>query len=536
MADLRTYACRASLAVFMREFWHVVEPGRKLIWNWHLDAICDHLEAVSDGRIKDMAITIPPGTTKSRANAVFWPAWVWIKQPGLRWLFVSNSEDTSSETSMACRRLIESPEYRGAFNIKWKLRIDQDTKSWFENTMGGHRISLGIGSNVTGKKGDIVVVDDANDAQKVESLAERKRVNSKYDNAIWDRVIDFANGAHVTIGQRTHEDDLIGHTLRTRGWFELRIPEEFRKDRRFTSPIGWTDPRKHNGELLRPVQFPLRIVKAMRMGNLLLYQAKHLQEPRSKDGIRFKAAWLQKRWRWDADRTHIILTDERGDYRFHAWNDIKARYGTADGAASAKTSADFTAICAWLLTHRGDLLWIGARRVQAEIPEQPAILAEEYNRHRMQWASVEGVMSNVAFAQLASRTNMVIKTVSPLSRDKLSRATPAIILTESGKLWLPEDQEAARTGFPLAEAIDELISFTGDEKLDKHDDLVDNLSYATDERSLLVETGSGAGVGVSPGPTPGGQLLQGTIHSLVEQYLTPTSQMPPGYMPWHGRR
>lgn len=526
---LKVAACKASLAVFMRTFWHVVEPGRKLFWNWHLDAICQHLEAVSDGRIKDMAITIPPGTTKSRAAAVFWPAWAWLHNPGLRWLFVSNSEDTSTETSMACRRLLESREYRETFQIPWMMRTDQDAKAWYENTLGGHRICLGIGSNVTGKKGDIVVVDDANDAQKVESAAERKRVNSKYDNAVWDRVIDFANGAHVLIGQRTHEDDLIGHTLRTRSWFELRIPEEFRAQHRYVSPIGWTDPRTHEGELLRPKQFPLRLALEMRKANLLLYQAKHLQEPRSKDGIRFKAAWLQKRWRWDNDHEHIILADDRGEYRFHSQRGYKARYGTADGAASAKSSADFTAIGSWLLTDRGDLLWIGCRRLQAEIPDQPTILAEEYVKHGMQWVAVESVLSNVALYQHANRNTMMnVRKVDPKGQDKLARATPAIVLAEAGNLWLPMDDDAARSGFPLAEVLDELISFTGDPKLDRHDDLVDILSYSVDQRSMLVTT-SGSGPTAVPAPKPGAQLQQ-----RIQPTFKPGGV--PSFQPWHGRR
>ena len=59
----------------------------------------------------------------------------------------------------------------------------------------------------------------------------------------------------------------------------------------------------------------------------------------------------------------------------------------------------------------------------------------------------------------------------------------------------------------LAEVLDELISFTGDPKLDRHDDLVDILSYSVDQRSMLVTT-SGSGPTAVPAPKPGAQLQQ----------------------------
>lgn len=54
-----------TLAGFVREAWHVLEPNAKLVWNWHLDAMCQHLEAVTDGRLNRLLINVPPGSSKS---------------------------------------------------------------------------------------------------------------------------------------------------------------------------------------------------------------------------------------------------------------------------------------------------------------------------------------------------------------------------------------------------------------------------------------------------------------------------------------
>jgi phage terminase large subunit-like protein len=231
----------------------------------------------------------------------------------------------------------------------------------------------------------------------------------------------------------------------------------------------------------------------------LSYLAKHQQRPRSREGYRFKRAWFKHRWVWDADREHMLLNGPRGSYRFHAMKDPLARFITADGAASAKTSADHTAIGSWILTPRYDLVWIGCRLVQAEIPEQPAILKEEYDRHKVWAAYIEAVFSNVALYQYAARSNMTVGAVNPHGKDKLTRATPALILAEAGQLWLPDDEEAETSGFPIDYVLEELCAFKGDPKLDLRDDVVDVLSYAV---AVREDRGGDSGGSTAPGAVP----------------------------------
>ena len=71
----------------------------------HVRAVCDHLQAVSEGRIRNLIVNIPPGHAKSLLIAVFWPAWVWIDHPEARWLFSSYREPLAIRDSVKCRRL-----------------------------------------------------------------------------------------------------------------------------------------------------------------------------------------------------------------------------------------------------------------------------------------------------------------------------------------------------------------------------------------------------------------------------------------------
>jgi len=234
-----------SLYRFIRKAWHAVEaaPYRD---GWHIGAMAEHLQAVAEGQIKRLLIIVPPQTSKSILCGTFWPAWEWTFQPHKRWLFASNSEDLARAESIRCRKLIESDWYRNTFGIPWELAADKNTVGHYANTTGGERIAKGFGANFTGLKANRVVVDDANDAEKVHSEAERRRVNRKFDNAISDRHLDLNNDPTVIVGQRTHYNDLIGHVMSQGGWHVLHLREQFIPERRTSWP-----PRARRGRATR---------------------------------------------------------------------------------------------------------------------------------------------------------------------------------------------------------------------------------------------------------------------------------------------
>jgi len=65
---------KLDFRTFVDEAWNVVEPSTPFIPNWHIDAICDHLQAVANGDIRFLMINVPPRHCKSRLTSVFWPA------------------------------------------------------------------------------------------------------------------------------------------------------------------------------------------------------------------------------------------------------------------------------------------------------------------------------------------------------------------------------------------------------------------------------------------------------------------------------
>ena len=150
---------RQSFRAFIEASWSIVEPAKLFIPNWHIDAIAEHLQAVTDGQIKDLLINIPPGHGKSLFVSVLWPAWNWIRTPGSgKWraIFASYATPLALRDATRCRALLEHEWYQDTFKPEWQFSKDQNQKSFFENTLKGSRYSIGVGSSATGFRADLV--------------------------------------------------------------------------------------------------------------------------------------------------------------------------------------------------------------------------------------------------------------------------------------------------------------------------------------------------------------------------------------------
>src|ERR1700688_880306 len=243
-----------SLGEFVRQAWPIAEPSTPFVPGFHINAIIEHLEAVTRGEIRNLLINVPPRHMKSLLVSVFWPAWEWIRWPERRWLYSSYGAQLSIRDSVKCRRLIESPWYQHRWRDRFALTTDQNTKGRFDNDRSGYRLSTSVGGAATGEGGDRIVCDDPHNVQEAESDSVRKGTNDWFDVVMSTRVNDPKTAAKVVVMQRCHQQDLSGHLLEQGGWEHLCLPAEYESSRRTTS-IGWSDPRSTAGELLWPERF-----------------------------------------------------------------------------------------------------------------------------------------------------------------------------------------------------------------------------------------------------------------------------------------
>lgn len=261
LEQVRAEKARRKLSEFIRQAWSVLEPETPYKHNWHVDAIAEHLEAVSRGDIRKLLINVPPGHMKSLSVCVFWPAWMWIDNPHYRWLFASYSSHLSERDSNKMRLLIQSDWYQRNFGHRYSL--EKQTERYLSTDKLGFRVATSVGGVGTGERVHIVVNDDlirANDAQseamRVQALAHMRAMST--------RGVDPETFAQVLIMQRVHEDDPAGWAIEQGGWDQLVLPAEYDPARRCATSIGFVDPRTEADALLWPGMFGPQEIKELK--------------------------------------------------------------------------------------------------------------------------------------------------------------------------------------------------------------------------------------------------------------------------------
>lgn len=237
-----------SLSEFVRAAWPIVWPNQSYVHGWHIDAICEHLEAVTSGELRRLQVWVPPGSSKSTIVSIMWPAWEWTRAAWLRYITGSYDSTLANRFAQKSRELIRSHWYAE----RWphvRPKADQDRVDFYANTAGGERVASSPDGTGTGLHAHRIVIDDPTNAKVVTSEPMLRKAIDWHDGTLSTRFADPKTGAKVLIMQRLHERDLAGHLLEQSpgSWTVLCLPEEYEP----SHPYAWTgDPRTFEGELL----------------------------------------------------------------------------------------------------------------------------------------------------------------------------------------------------------------------------------------------------------------------------------------------
>ena len=242
-----------SLIDFVREAWASIDSS-EFCDNWAIEGLCEHLQAVTEGDISRLLVNFPPRCSKTLITSVCWAAWTWARRernyrsgPNVKFLCGSYGHTLSILNSNLGRRLILSPWFQERWGKRFHLRVDQNTKSQWDNSAGGSRLSTSVGGSLLGLGGDIIVVDDPHNTESVESGAERQSVLGWWKELSTTRLNDPKRAAIVVIMQRLHEEDVSGTILSSdEDWVHYCVPMEYDPRRHCTTSIGWNDPRGCN--------------------------------------------------------------------------------------------------------------------------------------------------------------------------------------------------------------------------------------------------------------------------------------------------
>ena len=460
----------ASLSEFAKQAWHVLEPVSELKWGWALDAICLHLQAVSDGDIKRLLMNVPPGSMKSLLTNVLWPAWEWgpLGMPSMRFLSTAHKQDLAIRDNLKCRRLIQSEWYQSRWSIT--ITSDQNSKSKFENDKTGFREAMAF-TSMTGSRGDRVTLDDPLSVDDANSEAALAAAESTFREALPTRV-NNDDSAIVVIMQRLHEKDTSGIILKEMlGYEHLCLPMEFEPERRCRTSIGFTDPRKKEGELMFPERFGPQTVKSYKkvLGEMA-YAGQMQQRPAPAGGGILKTKHFQL---WPHDRELPVF-----DFVLQS----------LDAAYTANTTNDPSAFGAWgVFTYNGrrGAMLLDCWADHLTFPDLRSKLVEEWHSvygktsqrkgKKADAFLIEAKASGLSLIQDLRQANIPAIPYNPGNADKINRAHQASPVLELDCLWIPESTR--EPGKPVTWArgfLKELEMFPNGE----HDDQVDQFTQA----------------------------------------------------------
>jgi predicted phage terminase large subunit-like protein len=487
---------RRSLREFVKEAWHVVEPGKEFKGGFHIDAICDHLTYVSLGDIDDLVINIPPRHSKSTVVAVMWPAWEWTWLPATQWLFATYALALTLRDSVKCRRLIQSPWYQERFGDVFQLSSDLNQKGRFDNDHMGYRLATAVAGTATGEGGDRIVVDDAHNMKEINSDTIRQGVIEWWRDVMSTRGNDPKRLGRVIIAQRGHHQDLPGHVLASGQWVHLNLPGYFvpktrcvtkaKKDSKRVVPVNpeiWTfgdhveplqkdqvlfvDPRKRENELLTPDRFgPEEMAKLSMELTERGFEAQIQQNPSAKGGNILK----EEHWReWtDTELPNIQMVIQSYDTAFEEEEESDFSARTTWGVFEHEESLDPR--LPWTAKYKGQkrlsLLLMERMNRRMEFPELRENAMEAAELWKPDKILIEKKASGHSLAQELRRAGLPVSRIK-VQDSKFVRAHAAALILERGCVWYVKRNWA-----------NEVITQCGNFPADDHDDMVDTVTMA----------------------------------------------------------
>lgn len=323
-----------GLIEFVKYFWDVLEPARPFVDGWVLRGMCQHLEAVTDGRIKRLLINVSPGSMKSLLVNTFWPAWEWgpKNKPNLRYTSFSYAAHLTERDNGRMRDLIKNVKFQRMYGDRFKLT--KEGQELLQTDKTGWKFATSVLGVGTGVRGDRILLDDPHNVAEGESDKVRNSTVTWFEETMSNRLSDN-DGAIVVIMQRVHDQDVSGIILdpeRGHKYVHFCVPYDFDPERARPTVIGWNDPRTVAGEPAWPERFSETFLAPFRR-NSFMWAGQYLQTPQVRGGNIFKTEWWKK---YDLKGAKSIAPS-KFDYIV----------GSLDTALTEKTQNDPSAMTVW---------------------------------------------------------------------------------------------------------------------------------------------------------------------------------------------
>ena len=423
-----------SFLDFVRHVWPEFIEGK------HHKRIADKFNKLAQGKIKRLIINMPPRHTKSEFASFLLPAWMVGRKPDLKIIQTTHTTELAIRFGRKAKTLIDSPEYQQVF--KTRLREDSQAAGKWETEQGGEYYAAGVGSAITGRGADLLIIDDPHSEQDALNVTALERAYEWYTSGPRQRL--QPGGAIVVVMTRWNMKDLTGMLLKSQKelksdkWEVIEFPAIMPSGK----PV-W--PEYWEKKELEGVKASLSVGK---------WNAQWMQNPTAEEGAIIKREWWQV---WEKDYIpplqHIIQS--------------------YDTAFLKKETADYSAITTWGIFYPDEdtpanLILLDAIKGRYEFPELRRLALEQYDYWKPETVIIEAKASGLPLTYELRQMDIPVVNFSPSKgNDKHARVNAVAPLFESGMIWAPEQKFAD-------DVIEECAAFPyGD-----HDDLVDSTTQA----------------------------------------------------------
>lgn len=297
----------------------------------HHEFICNACDDIVEGRLRRLMIFLPPGSAKSSYASVRFPAYYLGRLPKKSIITASYSSDLATAFGRKVRNLVDTREYGNVFTDV-QLTEDSRAKGEWETNKGGSYFAAGVGSGITGRRGDLGLIDDP---VKGRNEADSKTVQE----ATWEWYrSDFLTrlkpgAAQIIIQTRWSQKDLSGKILpeNWKGesgdfigfdgemWKVICIPAQARENDLLGRKIGeWLWPEWFTEQFWKETK------AAQQSTDIRSWNSLYQQMPTAEEGTYFKREWF-KRYRIGEEPTRLAkygasdyaVTEDSGDHTEH---------------------------------------------------------------------------------------------------------------------------------------------------------------------------------------------------------------------------
>ena len=242
------------ISPFVRKVFSTIDPGATYNHNWHIDLICEYLEAVWLGQFRKIIFNLPPRFMKTIPVTIAFPAWGLGKKPEEQFICGSYAAPLALKHSLYCRTVMESDWYKATFP-ETIIRSDQNEKAQYMTEKMGFRRAVSVGGSITGDGGNFKILDDPINPKEALSDLSRMEANRWLDQTWSSRGNDPKTCVDILVMQRLHVDDPTGHLLSKGGYKHIVIPQKAEKKTIIIMPITKTKIVREEGELLHEGRF-----------------------------------------------------------------------------------------------------------------------------------------------------------------------------------------------------------------------------------------------------------------------------------------